>query len=75
MLQDLQMRNYRVFKELTIDRLSNVNLIVGANNAGKTSLLEAIYLLTSHDKQLSLTSILQERGEFLTESRVDSRAF
>jgi AAA15 family ATPase/GTPase len=47
-----------------------VNLIVGANNAGKTSLLEAIYLLTSHDKQLSLTSILQERGEFLTDQEL-----
>ena len=70
MLQDLQIRNYRVFKELAIDRLSNVNLIVGANNAGKTSLLEAIYLLTSHDKPLSLTSILQEHGEFLTDQEL-----
>lgn len=67
MLRDLQIHNYRSFKELTIDRLRRVNLVVGANNAGKTSLLEAIYLLTHPDKPFGLTSILQERGEFLTD--------
>ena len=45
MLERLHIRNYRVFNDLTIDRLSRINLIAGKNNSGKTSLLEAIFLL------------------------------
>ncbi len=48
MLQDLQIRNYRGFKQLTIDNLGRINLVVGKNNSGKTSLLEALFLLSSH---------------------------
>lgn len=69
MIQNLHITNYRAFEQIDIDPLKRVNLIVGANNAGKTSLLEAIYLLVSQDKQNSLAVILQERGEFLSDAR------
>ncbi len=36
---------YRGIKSLVINNLRNINLVVGDNNSGKTSLLEAIYLL------------------------------
>ena len=45
MLERLHIRNYRVFNDLKIDQLSRINLIAGKNNSGKTSLLEAIFLL------------------------------
>ena len=45
-LKSVSVRNFRVFDELSIDNLSRVNLIAGRNNAGKTSLLEAIFLLS-----------------------------
>ena len=45
MLERLHIRNYRVFNDLKIDQLSRINLIAGKNNSGKTSLLEAIWLL------------------------------
>ena len=45
MLERLHIRNYRVFNDLEIARLSRINLIAGKNNSGKTSLLEAIFLL------------------------------
>ena len=45
MLERLQIRNYRAFRDLEMPRLSRVNLVAGRNNAGKTSLLEAIFLL------------------------------
>ncbi len=45
MLERLHIRNYRVFNNLKIDPLSRINLIAGKNNSGKTSLLEAIFLL------------------------------
>ena len=45
MLKSLRIRNYRVFKDLKVDGLHRINLIAGKNNSGKTSFLEAIFLL------------------------------
>lgn len=41
-ITDLIIRNFRGFDELQLSGLQGVNLIVGENNAGKTSLLEAL---------------------------------
>lgn len=46
-LKSLAIRNFRAFHDLTIEHLGRVNLIVGKNNVGKTSLLEALRLYTS----------------------------
>ncbi|MFB6273913.1 MAG: ATP/GTP-binding protein [Salinibacter sp.] len=43
-LDSLRIQNFRTFRDLTIDRLGRVNLIVGKNNVGKTALLEGIWL-------------------------------
>jgi ABC-type transport system involved in cytochrome c biogenesis ATPase subunit len=53
MLDSLDLCNYRGFKSLKIRRFSRVNLIGGVNNAGKTGLLEAIYLLLQRKGQTS----------------------
>ena len=45
MLKRLQIRNFRGFNALEIDPLSSINLIAGENISGKTSLLEALFLL------------------------------
>ena len=42
MLTSLEVENYRNFKHLTIEKLGRVNLIIGKNNTGKSSLLEAV---------------------------------
>ncbi len=63
MIRDLEIKNYRLFQQFKISSLARVTLIVGDNNAGKSTLLEAIHLLTSDDARLSLISILGERGE------------
>ncbi len=44
MIHSFHIKNYRGFKDCTIEPLERVNLITGSNNAGKTSLLEALYL-------------------------------
>lgn len=49
MLTSLHLTNFRGFSELDIPRFSRVNLIGGVNNAGKTGMLEAIYLLLERD--------------------------
>lgn len=45
MLERLNIRSFRGFADLEIAKLSRINVVAGKNNAGKTSLLEAIYLL------------------------------
>lgn len=44
-LSDLFVEQFRGIKDLEVKNLGNVNLIVGDNNSGKTSVLEAIMLL------------------------------
>ena len=43
-LNSLEISRFRAFEHLQIERLGRVNLIVGKNNVGMTSLLEAIQL-------------------------------
>ena len=64
MLRDLTIKNYRAFKDFSIDGLARVNLIVGKNNAGKTSFLEAVYLLVNQGSPSVLLQLLDNRGEF-----------
>src|SRR5712692_10599123 len=46
-LNSLKVRNFSAFHNLKIEHLGRVNLLVGKNNVGKTSLLEAIRLYAS----------------------------
>ncbi len=66
MLRDLSIQNYRCFKDFHIDGLARVNLIVGANNIGKTSFLEAVYLLVNQVNPICLIDMLEDRGEFVS---------
>jgi putative ATP-dependent endonuclease of OLD family len=48
MLTKIHIQNYRVFENLTLDFTDGLNVIVGNNDAGKSTLLEAVHLaLTS----------------------------
>jgi len=66
MINSLYIKNYRIFKELHINKFAKVNLIIGKNNVGKTSLLEAIMLLVSNKNMIyNIFQILSHRKEFL----------
>ncbi|MGK7932487.1 MAG: ATP/GTP-binding protein [Microcystaceae cyanobacterium] len=67
MLKSLRIENFRCFKEYELQQLGRVNLLVGTNNCGKTSILEAIYLLYSQDDLSKIAEILYSRGEFIEE--------
>ena len=64
-LKSLHFHGYRAFRDFRIGDLGRVNLIVGKNNAGKTSVLEAIRLLASGGDPTALYQIATERGETL----------
>ena len=63
MLRSLHVEGYRRFSSYTMDGLRRVNLLVGKNNCGKTSLLEAAHLLASAGDPKTLTHIALDRGE------------
>ena len=46
MLTSAHIRGYRIFRDLEIPDLRRINVFTGSNNSGKTSLLEALYLLS-----------------------------
>src|SRR5690348_10711329 len=63
-LDSLEIRNFRGLEHLTIERLGRVNLIVGKNNIGKSSLLEALQLYASRASTPTfIWDIMRSRGE------------
>ena len=58
----ISIEHYRGLKRLQLDNLCRVNLIAGINNAGKTSLLEAVYLLAHQNDERALFDVLRWRG-------------
>jgi len=66
MLTQFSIDNFRTFKHLNVPKLSRVNLISGKNNAGKTALLEAVYLHLAEFEREVVDFILQQRDEMHT---------
>ena len=62
-LKNLTIENFRSFEHFTLNKLGRVNLLVGTNNSGKTTILEAIYVFMSSKKLSSIWSLLYRRGE------------
>ena len=58
----VQVESYRGIGGLTLDATGRINLIVGVNNAGKTSLLEAIYLLAHQNDERALLDAIHWRA-------------
>lgn len=63
MISSIHIEGFRGFEHFEMHDLAPVNLLVGANNSGKTSLLEALRLLTSRADPQALWDILWRRGE------------
>lgn len=53
--QSIEINNFRGIRQLKIDNLKSINLFVGRNNSGKTTVLEAIFLLTGMSYPADLT--------------------
>ena len=64
MLKELYISNYRLFDELTIPDLGQVNLIAGKNNTGKTALLEALRIWAARGNSSVVNHLLKVRGQF-----------
>jgi AAA15 family ATPase/GTPase len=64
MLKSLKIKNFRCFEEFTLPQLGRVNLLVGKNNSGKTSILEALHILNSPSSVKPFLDIVECRGEY-----------
>ena len=63
MIRTLDLQGYRGFKSFRLPDLARVNLLVGKNNCGKTSILEAIEFLVSNGDPFVLDRSAHRRGE------------
>ena len=61
MFQTIDIKAYRGLKNITLQNLSRVNILVGENNTGKTSILEAIQLLRDPEVVDNVLSIAKKR--------------
>ena len=64
MYSSIRIQGYRGFDSFRMEGLGRVNLLVGTNNSGKTSILECIELLRSAGQPHVLRSIAGRRGEW-----------
>jgi AAA domain, putative AbiEii toxin, Type IV TA system/AAA ATPase domain len=62
-LNSLEIQRFRCFRELRIGHLGRVNLIVGKNNVGKSTVLEALRLFAKPASPADLLEILASRNE------------
>lgn len=47
MFLDINIQNYRLFNNFSINKFGKINIFTGAPNSGKSTILESIYLLSS----------------------------
>lgn len=63
-LDSLEIQNFRCFKHFSVEQLGRVNLIVGKNSVGKSSLLESLWLYSNRGSVRTIRDILITRNEF-----------
>ena len=75
MLTRLEIRGFRAFDELVVPRLSRINLLTGRNNSGKTTLLEALLLLSGGGNPRMATDANVVRGTNLAAGSAVAETF
>ncbi|MDM8549309.1 AAA family ATPase [Desulfobacterales bacterium HSG2] len=65
MITDLEITGFRGFDKFRLHDLGRVNLLVGINNGGKTSILEAIEFLASQGDLRPISAAIMRRGEYM----------
>jgi len=76
MLESFEINNFRLFQHLEVGRLGRVNLIVGRNNSGKSTFLEAVELYASNASPTVLLDLIESRQEtWFSEAQPHSQNF
>ncbi|MEM9457685.1 MAG: AAA family ATPase [Myxococcota bacterium] len=70
MLRSLHIAGFRAFSDLVVPRVGRVTLVVGRNNVGKTTLLEAVHVHASGPAALAAAHrMLERRDEYVEDER------
>lgn len=72
MLNSLHIKNFRSLKNFHVPRLGRVNLIVGKNNSGKSTVLEALRIYAGNANRSLLEAIAIEHDERIRVLEEDS---
>lgn len=67
---ELHVKNYKKLQNLSLKKISKINLLAGLNNSGKTTLLEAIYLLVRQNDIGGVLEVIRNRGK-IPEDRIN----
>ena len=62
-LRRFRIQGFRAFRDLSLDNLARLNLIVGKNSSGKTTVLEALRIFLEDDSLTAIGQILSSREE------------
>ena len=73
-LDSLKIQNFRILEDIEVKKLGHVNLIVGKNNSGKSTVLEALALLASGFAPETLQRLITNREVTRYESKNNSKA-
>jgi ABC-type branched-subunit amino acid transport system ATPase component len=71
MLDSLQITGFRTFEEYGVEGLGRINLFVGRNNSGKTTILEAAEMLLATDSPGAVVGCATRRGEMYVQKEQD----
>jgi len=63
LFDNLEIRQFRAFDYIKIDQLGHINLFLGKNNVGKSTLLEALWLYANLGSPDVIRAILEGRDE------------
>ena len=63
MLNSLEIKNFRILEDFKVSKLGRVNLIVGKNNLGKSSVLEALRIYAGNAQRGLLEQIAADHDE------------
>lgn len=69
LLNSIEILGFRAFDHLVIEKFGRVNLVVGKNNVGKSTLLEALWLYTQRARLSVIVDLLKSRDELPRISR------
>ncbi len=67
-INSIEIIKFRGIQKLTVSDFSNINLIVGDNNSGKTTFLEAVQLLFAKPQLSSIKSVINQRTVLKSDS-------
>ncbi|MCF5886308.1 MULTISPECIES: AAA family ATPase [Aeromonas] len=60
---EINISRYKIFKDFKVKNFNKINIFAGFNNCGKTSLLEALYLLTQQNDISSFFNLFKNKNK------------